>query len=101
MHRSVYTYTPLAQPCILLSMEEITAYTDGSAIGNPGPGGWGFVVLMGKHVYEGGGDAVHTTNNRMEMTASLMALRSCKQKTALTIKTDSQYVINGITKWVF
>jgi len=82
-------------------MEEITAYTDGSAIGNPGPGGWGFVVLTGKHVYEGGGDAAHTTNNRMEMTASLMVLRSCKPKTTLTIKTDSQYVINGITKWVF
>ncbi len=82
-------------------MEEITAYTDGSAIGNPGPGGWGFVVLTGKHVYEGGGDAAHTTNNRMEMTASLMALKSCKPKTALMIKTDSQYVINGITKWVF
>ncbi len=82
-------------------MEEITAYTDGSAIGNPGPGGWGFVVLKGDEVYEGGGDAVHTTNNRMEMTASLMALKSFKTKTTLTLKTDSQYVINGITKWVF
>lgn len=82
-------------------MEKITAYTDGSAIGNPGPGGWGFVVLCGNTVYEGGGSALHTTNNRMEMTASLMALKSCKPKTTLTLKTDSQYVINGITKWVF
>ena len=82
-------------------MEKITAYTDGSAIGNPGPGGWGFVVLSGNTVYEGGGSALHTTNNRMEMTASLIALKSCKPKTTLTLKTDSQYVINGITKWVF
>ncbi len=82
-------------------MEKITAYTDGSAIGNPGPGGWGFVVLCGNTVYEGGGSDLHTTNNRMEMTASLMALKSCKPKTTLTLKTDSQYVINGITKWVF
>jgi ribonuclease HI len=80
---------------------EIIAYTDGSAIGNPGPGGWGFVVLKGNGVYEGGGDAPHTTNNRMEMTAALMALRSFKTKATLTLKTDSQYVINGITKWVF
>lgn len=82
-------------------MKDIIAYTDGSAIGNPGPGGWGFVVLSEKNVYEGGGDAAHTTNNRMEMTASLMALKSCKPGTILTLKTDSQYVINGITKWVF
>lgn len=82
-------------------MEKITAYTDGSAIGNPGPGGWGFVILSGNTISEGGGSAPHTTNNRMEMTASLMALKSCKPKTTLTLKTDSQYVINGITKWAF
>ena len=81
--------------------KQTTVYCDGSAIGNPGPGGWGFTVLHGDHAYEGGGDALHTTNNRMELTASLMALRSCKSGTILTLKTDSQYVINGITKWVF
>ena len=76
-------------------------YADGSAIGNPGPGGWGAVVATEKKVLELGGYNIHTTNNRMELTAVIEALKSVKKGGVATVKTDSQYVINGITKWVF
>lgn len=83
-------------------MKKTTIYCDGSAIGNPGPGGWGAVVLTPTgDVHEYGGFAEHTTNNRMELTAPTEALKSIDTKSSVIIKTDSQYVINGITKWVF
>lgn len=84
----------------------IEIYGDGSAIGNPGPGGWGVVVLVSKTgkektIEELGGFETHTTNNRMELTATIEALKRVKDALPITIKTDSQYVINGATKWVF
>ena len=82
-------------------MNEVTIYGDGSAIGNPGPGGWGAVIQEGEQVTECGGFAEHTTNNRMELTATIEALKKLKGKATAVIKTDSKYVINGITKWVF
>jgi ribonuclease HI len=82
-------------------MNDVTIYGDGSAIGNPGPGGWGAVILDGDRVTECGDFAEHTTNNRMELTATIEALKKLKEKTTAVIKTDSKYVINGITKWVF
>lgn len=82
-------------------MNKVTIYGDGSAIGNPGPGGWGAVILDGDHVTECGDFAEHTTNNRMELTATIEALKKLKGKATAVIKTDSKYVINGITKWVF
>lgn len=82
-------------------MNKITIYGDGSAIGNPGPGGWGAVILDGEQVTECGDFALHTTNNRMELTATIEALKKLKGKATVVIKTDSKYVINGITKWVF
>lgn len=82
-------------------MNEVTIYGDGSAIGNPGPGGWGAVIQEGEQVTECGGFAEHTTNNRMELTATIEALKQLKGKVTVVIKTDSKYVINGITKWVF
>lgn len=79
-------------------------YTDGACTGNPGPGGWGVVVYFSDgSVYELGGNTAQTTNNRMEMQAALAALEflsESKQQEFITLYTDSQYLINGVTKWV-
>ena len=79
-------------------------YTDGACKGNPGPGGWGTVVYFTDgSVYEMGGAEAQTTNNRMEMQAAIQALkvlRASGQTEAVTLYTDSEYVKNGITKWV-
>lgn len=85
----------------LNTMKKITVYCDGSAIGNPGPGGWGAVVADSARVREIGGHAPHTTNNRMELTACIEALALLRTRAEVVLHTDSQYVINGITKWVF
>jgi len=86
-----------------LSPRPIIAYADGSSRGNPGPGGWGVVVVTADdEVVELGGAAGHTTNNRMEMMAVAEALARIQQLPGpVEIRTDSSYVINGITKWVF
>ncbi|HEU4677661.1 MAG TPA: ribonuclease HI [Candidatus Paceibacterota bacterium] len=85
-------------------MKEVTIFCDGSSIGNPGPGGWGASIETreGKEqsVVELGGFAKDTTNNRMELTAALKALSHIPARATVTIRTDSSYVINGITKWV-
>lgn len=79
-------------------------YTDGACSGNPGPGGWGTVVYFNDgSVYEMGGVETPTTNNRMELLAAIQALKVLKasgQNQAVTLYTDSEYVINGITKWI-
>lgn len=79
-------------------------YTDGACTGNPGPGGWGVVVYFADgSIHEIGGDAAQTTNNRMEMQAAIAALKflaTTNQTEPLTLYTDSQYLINGVTKWV-
>ena len=82
-------------------MKTVEIYCDGSAIGNPGPGGWGAVIADRARVKEIGGYHAHTTNNKMELTAPAEALSVIKTRANITIHTDSQYVINGITKWVF
>lgn len=82
-------------------MKQLEIYCDGSAIGNPGPGGWGAVVADRARVKEIGGYDAHTTNNKMELTAPTKALMLIKTRARITMHTDSQYVINGITKWVF
>lgn len=82
-------------------MKKMEIYCDGSSIGNPGPGGWGAVVADRARVKEIGGYETHTTNNRMELTAAIEALALLRARTAVTMHTDSQYVINGITKWVY
>ncbi len=82
-------------------MKQVTIYCDGSSIGNPGPGGWGAVVADQARVKEMGGFQMHTTNNRMELTAAIESLKLIRTPAHITIHTDSQYVINGITKWVF
>lgn len=76
----------------------VYAYSDGSAIGNPGPGGYGVVLKFGENVKEISQGYVHTTNNRMELLGAIMALESLKQRQKVVLTTDSQYVINGIEK---
>lgn len=78
---------------------EITIYTDGGAINNPGPGGYGIVMLFNGHRKELSGGFAHTTNNRMELMACIVALRELKrQDIPVTLYSDSSYVVNGITK---
>lgn len=86
-------------------MPDLFAYTDGACSGNPGPGGWGVLLLArdGDTVLRArelsGGEAL-TTNNRMELMAAISALEALARPTALTIVTDSAYVKNGVTEWI-
>jgi ribonuclease HI len=83
-------------------MNIIIAFTDGASKGNPGPGGWGTVLVDSDHIEELGGGEDKTTNNRMEMMAALKALEYAQSKRKdLVVYTDSSYLINGITQWVF
>ncbi len=77
------------------------AYTDGSCVGNPGPGGWGVhVELLDGRVIEAGGGDLRTTNNRMELRAAIEALRLTADEPSVTIVTDSQYVRRGVLEWL-
>ncbi|HBD24654.1 MAG: ribonuclease HI [Candidatus Zambryskibacteria bacterium RIFOXYD1_FULL_40_13] len=78
----------------------ITIFTDGSARGNPGPGGWGAIVITDESVTEMGGRESHTTNNRMELMAVISALELTLDEREIILYTDSAYVVNGITRWV-
>jgi ribonuclease HI len=78
----------------------LAIYTDGSCLGNPGPGGWGFVATDGKNVAQRSGAEIDTTNNRMELTAVIRALTAAQKHTEVEIHTDSQYVKNGMQSWV-
>lgn len=81
-------------------MKHITIYTDGACRGNPGPGGWGAILRHGEHEKELSGSASHTTNNRMELMGVVEGLRALKEPCAVTIVTDSQYVLQGMTEWM-
>jgi ribonuclease HI len=86
-------------------MPELFAYTDGACSGNPGPGGWGVLLIAreGAEVLKErelcGGEAM-TTNNRMELLAAISALETLAKPSVLTIVTDSAYVKNGVTEWI-
>ena len=82
------------------SMKRVDIFTDGACKGNPGPGGWGAILRMGHHEKELSGGEAETTNNRMEMTAVIRALSALTEPCAVTIHTDSRYVIDGMTKWI-
>ena len=82
-------------------MKQVEIFTDGACKGNPGPGGWGAVLRTGKTEKELSGSAADTTNNRMELTAVIEALRALKSPCEVALHTDSRYVIDGITKWIF
>ncbi|MEP9366793.1 ribonuclease HI [Xanthobacter sp. VNH20] len=78
----------------------IEIWTDGACSGNPGPGGWGAVLRSGPHEKELSGGEPHTTNNRMELMAAISALEALKKPSAVDLHTDSEYLRNGVTKWV-
>ena len=78
----------------------VTIYTDGACRGNPGPGGWGAVLLSGAHRRELNGASADTTNNRMELTAAIRALEALTRPSAVDLYTDSTYVRDGITAWL-
>ena len=76
-------------------------YTDGSCLGNPGPGGWAVIIKFDNGAIKDlSGSEVHTTNNRMELTAAIKAITSFKKKTEINIYTDSKYLKAGITIWI-
>ena len=81
-------------------MSRVTLYTDGACSGNPGPGGWGAVLLWGDRRRELNGGEAETTNNRMEMMAVIAALEALKRPCPVDIHTDSTYVMKGITEWL-
>lgn len=82
-------------------MKCITIYTDGACSGNPGPGGWGAVLLYGNVRKEISGNAENTTNNRMELTAALEALKAIKEPCKIELYTDSTYLCNAFNKhWI-
>jgi ribonuclease HI len=78
----------------------VTIYTDGACSGNPGPGGWGALLRFGNHEKELSGAEKDTTNNRMEITAAVMAFRALKEPCQVDIFTDSEYLKKGITHWI-
>jgi len=79
---------------------EIIIYTDGACSGNPGPGGWGAILISGSHRKELYGGEANTTNNRMELMAAIEALDALKFSSSVSLYTDSTYVRDGITKWI-
>ena len=79
---------------------QVTIYTDGACSGNPGPGGWGAILISGVHRKEINGGEAHTTNNRMELLAAISALTALKQPSEVDLHTDSEYVRNGISIWI-
>ena len=81
-------------------MKNVKLVTDGSCIGNPGPGGWAAILRYGKHSRELSGGESRTTNNRMEMAAVLKGLQALREPCAVTLEIDSQYVKNGVTRWM-
>ena len=80
--------------------ESVDIYTDGACKGNPGPGGWGALLRYGEHERELFGGEALTTNNRMELTAVIEALRALKRPSQVVVHTDSQYVQKGVTEWL-
>ena len=82
------------------ALKRVEVITDGACKGNPGPGGWGVLLRLGRHEKEMSGHDHATTNNRMEMTAVLRALNALIEPCDVVFHTDSRYVIDGMTKWI-
>lgn len=81
--------------------ERVQIYTDGACLGNPGKGGWGAILIYKEHQKKIFGGEPETTNNRMEIQAVIEALMVLKKSSKITLYTDSTYVKDGITKWIF
>ncbi len=80
--------------------QRVKIYTDGACSGNPGPGGWGAVLIHGKNIKTIKGGEGETTNNRMELTAAIKALNQLKRPCEVDLFTDSKYVKDGLTSWI-
>ncbi len=83
-----------------MTRPRIVIYTDGACSGNPGPGGWGAILMSGHHRKEMNGGEANTTNNRMELMAAIAALEALKKPSQVELHTDSNYLKDGITKWI-
>jgi ribonuclease HI len=83
-----------------MSESRVVIHTDGACSGNPGPGGWGAILAFGDHQKELKGGEPHTTNNRMELMAAIAALEALTRPCLVDIHTDSQYLRDGIMKWI-
>ena len=82
-------------------MKTVTLYTDGACSGNPGPGGWGAILMYGSHQKELSGGEAQTTNNRMELTGVISALKALKEPCVVELWSDSKYVIDALEKgWI-
>jgi ribonuclease HI len=93
IYHIMYTFRLTVMKCVLLT-------TDGACIGNPGPGGWACILRYKEHRRELFGCELHTTNNRMELRAVIEGLSALREPCRVTVRTDSQYLMNGITKWI-
>ena len=80
--------------------DAVEIFSDGSCLGNPGPGGWGVLLRWRGHEKELSGSAAETTNNRMELTAAIKALEAVTKPSSVILTTDSRYVIQGINEWM-
>ncbi len=83
-----------------MSEDVVDIYTDGACSGNPGPGGWGALLVYGETERELTGGTAGTTNNRMELQAAIEALETLKRPTRVRLHTDSTYLKDGITRWI-
>ena len=81
-------------------LPEVHAFTDGACSGNPGPGGWGVLLRMGKHEKELCGGEADTTNQQMELQAAIEALKALTKPCRITIHSDSKYVVQGMSEWI-
>ena len=81
-------------------MKSVQLITDGACSGNPGPGGWAYILRFGDQKREMAGSEKHTTNNRMELTAAIEGLKALKERCQVEVVTDSEYVKKGITAWI-
>jgi ribonuclease HI len=81
-------------------VSRVDLYTDGACSGNPGPGGWGVILVYNGHEKELSGSENPTTNNRMELMAAISGIEALKRAVEAHVHTDSQYVKDGITKWI-
>ena len=83
-----------------MSRPQVTIFTDGACKGNPGPGGWGAILMSNGHEKELYGYEPQTTNNRMEMMGAIAALEALKKPCDVSMNVDSQYVLQGMTEWI-
>ncbi|MSR41308.1 MAG: ribonuclease HI [Phycisphaerales bacterium] len=91
---------PSSLPNLSTSTPRVSLYTDGACSGNPGPGGWAWILEQGSTVSSGSGFERHTTNNRMELLAAVEGLRSLIGPHAVEVVSDSQYLVKGLNEWI-